>query len=89
MIWKKILMSIVIVGGVTCMILSFMDIDAKYNKYILGVLSGLTVIVPAVIWYYDNKENEYRDDRIKLQDEILSKAVDDLHKKADAEQGVY
>lgn len=89
MIWKKILMSIVIVGGVTCMILSFMDIDAKYNKYILGVLSGLTVIVPTVIWYYDNKENEYRDDRIKLQDEILGKAVDDLHKKADAEQGVY
>lgn len=89
MIWKKILMLIVIVGGVACMILSFMDIDAKYNKYILGVLSGLTVIVPAVIWYYDSKENENRDDRINLQDEILGKAVDDLDKKADAEQGVY
>jgi hypothetical protein len=53
------------------------------------VLSGLTIIVPAVIWYYDSKENEYRDDRINLQDEILGKAVDDLNKKADAEQGVY
>ena len=71
------------------MILSFMDIDAKYNKYILEVLSGLTAIVPAVIWYYDSKENEYRDDHINLQDEILGKAVGDLNKKADAEQGVY
>ena len=87
--WKKVLMLIVIVGGIMCMVLSLLDIGAEYNKYIVGLLSGLTVIVPAVIWYSDSKENENRDDRINLQDEILGKAVDDLNKKADAEQGVY
>lgn len=71
------------------MILSFLDIDTKFNKYIVGVLSGLTVIVPAVIWYSDSKENKYRDERISLQDEVLGKTVDDLNKKADADQGIY
>ena len=87
--WKKVLMLIVIVGGIGCMVLSLIDLGTEYNKYIVGLLSGLTVIVPAVIWYSDSKENETRDDRINLQDEILGKAVDDLNKKADAEQGIY
>ena len=82
-------MLIVIVGGIGCMVLSLIDLGTEYNKYIVGLLSGLTVIVPAVIWYSDSKENETRDDRINLQDEILGKAVDDLNKKADAEQGFY
>lgn len=87
--WKKVLMLIVIVGGIACMILSFLDIGTEYNRYVVGVLSGLTVIVPAVIWYSDSKENENRDEHIKLQDEILGQAVDDINKKADADQGVY
>ena len=82
-------MLIVIIGGIACMILSFLDIGAEYNKYVVGVLSGLTVIVPAVIWYSDSKENANRDDRINLQDKILGQAVNDLNKKADADQGCY
>ena len=71
------------------MILSFIDIGTEYNKYVVGVLSGLTVIVPAVIWYSDSKENESRDNRINLQDEILGQAVDELSKKADSGQCLY
>ena len=89
MIWKKILMSIVIVGGVTCMILSFMDIDAKYNKYILGVLSGLTVIVPAVIWYSDGKDNERRDNTLAKHEDSLTWHDAEISKKANSDQGFY
>lgn len=89
MIWKKILMSIVIVGGVTCMILSFMDIDAKYNKYILGVLSGLTVIVPAVIWYSDGKDNERRDNTLAKHEDSLTWHDAEISKKANSDLGFY
>ena len=89
MSWKKILMLIVIFGGIVCMILSFLDIDAKYNKYILGVLSGLTVIVPAVIWYSDGKDNERRDNTLAKHEDSLTWHDAEISKKADSDLGFY
>ena len=68
--WKKLLMAVVIAGAVVCMILSF--VDEKNIQYIVGVLSGLTVIVPAVIWYSDGKDNEARDKKIDDHDKSLT-----------------
>ena len=89
MSWKKILMLIVIVGGIVCMILSFLDIDAKYNKYVVGVLSGLTVIVPAVIWYSDGKDNERRDNTLAKHEDSLTWHDAEISKKANSDQGFY
>ena len=89
MSWKKILMLIVIFGGIVCMILSFLDIDAKYNKYVVGVLSGLTVIVPAVIWYSDGKENERRDNTLAKHEDSLTWHDVEISKKANSDQGFY
>ena len=68
--WKKLLMAVVIAGAVVCMILSF--VDEENIQYIVGVLSGLTVIVPAVIWYSDGKDNEARDKKIDDHDKSLT-----------------
>ena len=68
--WKKFLMAFVIAGAVVCMILSF--VNEKNIQYVVGILSGLTVIVPAVIWYSDGKENEARDKKIDDHDKSLT-----------------
>ena len=58
-IWKKALMLLVFLGGIACMIASFQNED-----YIVGCLSCLTVIIPVIIWFSDDKENQKRDERI-------------------------
>lgn len=45
------------------MIASFIKGD-----YVVGVLSGLTVIVPAVIWYSGDKENRNCDRQLAGQE---------------------
>ncbi|UKK67553.1 hypothetical protein L6466_13460 [Prevotella communis] len=57
--WKKILMLLVIIGAIICAIISFLD-----KQYVVGVLSGLTVIVPVIIWFSDDKDNQVRDEKI-------------------------
>ena len=56
-------MFIVIIGAIICMIASFIKGD-----YVVGVLSGLTVIVPAVIWYSGDKENRNCDRQLAGQE---------------------
>lgn len=82
--WKKCLMLVVILGGIACMVLSFVK-----GEWVVGVLSGLTVIVPAVIWYSDDKENQMRDKILAEQEEINIIQDQVLESKADAEQGFY
>lgn len=57
--WKKLLMLLVIIGALACAIISFYD-----RQYVVGFLSGLTVIVPVIIWFSDDKENQVRDNKI-------------------------
>lgn len=82
--WKKFLMSIVILGAIGCMVISFVKKDI-----VVGVLSGLTVIVPAVIWYSDDKENRNRDRQLIEPEKNLHIHEQVLETKADAEQGFY
>ena len=82
--WKKILMLVVIIGAIMCMIASIVKGD-----YLVGILSGLTVIVPAVIWYSDEKENQNRDRLLAKQERNLSIHDQVLDSKADKDQGYY
>lgn len=82
--WKKLLMLVVIIGAIICMIASFIKTD-----YVVGILSGLTVIVPAVIWYSDDKENQKRDRQIAKQEENYRLHDQILETKADADQGFF
>lgn len=82
--WKKVLMFIVIIGAIICMIASFIKGD-----YVVGVLSGLTVIVPAVIWYSDDKENLNRDRQLAEQERDIRIHDQVLDSKADRDQGFY
>ena len=66
--WKKFLMLIVIIGGLVCMLLSFVN-----EQVVTGIISFLTVLVPVVIWFSDDKENQERDDKfIKLKEDVES-----------------
>ena len=76
--WKKFLMFLVIFGAIICMVLSFIKGD-----YVVGALSGLTVIVPAVIWYSDDKENQSRDRQLAKQERDLRIHDQVLDSKAD------
>ena len=82
--WKKELMLVVILGAVICMVFSFVN-----GQYVVGALSGLTVIVPTVIWYSDDKENQKRDRQIAKQEENYRLHEQILETKADADQGFY
>ena len=82
--WKKVLMLVVIIGAIICMIASFIKGD-----YVVGVLSGLTVIVPAVIWYSDDKENQNRDRQLSQQERDIRIHDQVLDSKADRDQGFY
>lgn len=82
--WKKLLMLVVIIGAIICMIASFIKGD-----YVVGALSGLTVIVPAVIWYSDDKENQNRDRQLAEQERDLRIHDQVLDSKADRDQGFY
>ena len=84
MSWEKILMLVVIIGAIICMIASFIKTD-----YVVGFLSGLSVIVPAVIWYSDDKENQKRDRQIAKQEENYRLHDQILETKADADQGFF
>ena len=84
MSWKKSLMCIVIIGAILCMIASFVKGD-----YVVGTLSGLTVIVPAVIWYSDDKENQIRDRQLADQERDLRIHDQVLDAKADRDQGFF
>lgn len=77
-------MLLVIIGAIICMITSFIKGD-----YVVGALSGLTVIVPAVIWYSDDKENQNRDRMLAEQEEKQQLHDEILATKADADQGFY
>lgn len=82
--WKKGLMLVVILGAVICMVISFVN-----GQYVVGALSGLTVIVPAVIWYSDDKENQDRDRQLAEQERDLRIHDQVLDSKADKDQGFY
>lgn len=61
-------MSVVIIGGLVCMTISFVD-----GQVITGIISFLTVLVPVVIWFSDDKDNQHRDDKfLKLKEEVDS-----------------
>ena len=77
-------MLVVIIGAIICMIASFIKGD-----YVVGVLSGLTVIVPAVIWYSDDKENQNRDRQLSQQERDIRIHDQVLDSKADRDQGFY
>ncbi len=77
-------MSIVILGGIACMILSF-----KEGQYVVGVLSALTIIVPSVIWYSDGKDNDKRDQLLERHDDSLTWHEAEISKKANNDQGFY
>ena len=77
-------MLIVIIGGLSCMIISFVQ-----GQYVVGFLSGLTIIVPAVIWYSDGKDNERRDITLAKHDDSLTWHEAEISKKANNDQGFY
>lgn len=60
-------MLIVFFGVLVCMILSF-----KEKNYIVGVLSGLTVMIPVIIWFSDAKDNEGRDKKLAKHENCLT-----------------
>lgn len=82
--WKSLLMLFVILGALACMIISFLK-----GEYVVGFLSGLTVVAPAVIWYSDNRENRKRDRQLEVHDNSLKWHEHEISKKADSEQGFY
>lgn len=77
-------MLIVIVGALICALISFFR-----KEYVVGVLSFLTVVVPAIIWFSDCKENKNRDNQINQHGEKLEQTNEKLNNKADSDQGTY
>ena len=70
-------------------ILFVQENESCSSKYVVGVLSGLTVIVPAVIWYSDGKDNERRDNTLAKHEDSLTWHDAEISTKANSDQGFY